>query len=107
MVIYRGTTPYLELKLKNIELTDIDVMWITFAQDGEIKVDKDLSDVVEIEGKPFLHLTQEDTLSFKGNADALMQSRILLNNDEADVTVEKKMYIKDILKDGVISRGTE
>ena len=117
-MITRGTTPY-EFFVLPDPIDKIAEAYITYSQNGEIILDKKLSDAVvepieeteETEAQPqtklTLHLTQEDTLKFhfypaaEKNI-AWAQVRVLTNDNEAYATepIQKRIY--GILKDGVI-----
>lgn len=108
--VYRGTNPYVVLKIKtkkNFELDfdEIEKLYITFkSKSGSKEVTKSKNDVTldNEEKKIYVPLTQEDTLSFQtGNVD--IQARFLMGNGSAIATSIVENYpIKRILKEGVI-----
>ena len=102
----RGTTHDFEIILDDVDLTAVDVLWITFAQFGSDVVTKQLSDVT-IDGQTItVHLTQTDTLKFKPRANVWVQIRGLTNSGAAWATDTFKRSVEDILKDGAISAGS-
>lgn len=97
----RGTTPYAEIKVDGVDLSSIDVMWLTFKQ-GSLEITKTLDDVTIDSDTITVHFTQEETLKFSSRSRVSIQMRFLIGteaNKSNVVTVE----VSDILKDGVIS----
>ena len=131
-MIIRGTTPYHTFVVP-LEPQQIDEVFITYLQNGEIILDKSSSDVeiseistetenahmegydeIQIEETPIItsqitvHLTQEDTLKFKffpaaEKNVAVVQVRILDTKGEAYASDPIHERIYGVLKDGVIS----
>ena len=110
-MIYRGTTPT-HLFYFPFEQNEVQLLYISYFQNGSIRVEKELSDVTfdPVNSLISVNLTQEDTLSFDkyvkfehmSQSLALIQLRVLLNNGTAWVSEIMKERIGDILKDGVI-----
>lgn len=108
--VYRGTNPYIVLKIKtknnfDLNFDDIEKLLVTFkAKMGSEEVTKGKSEVtLDNENKKiYVPLTQEDTLKFQtGVVD--IQVRFLLDNGSAIATTIVQNYpIKRILKEGVI-----
>ena len=110
-MIYRGTTPrhYFEFPF---EENEVAVLYISYMQKGQIRVEKELSDVTfdPINGLIQVDLTQEDTLAFEKyswldkqrDSLILIQIRTKLTNGECWVTDMMKDRLGDVLKDGVI-----
>ena len=99
--IYRGTTHDISFELET-DISDVEVMWVTFSQFGTEKITKTLDDVT-IDGHTVtVHLTQEDTLSLKPKIRAYIQIRLLMNSGDADITETFWREVKPCLKDGVI-----
>lgn len=125
-MIVRGTTPYHKF-LVPMSSQDIDTIYITYLQNGEIVLDKTGEDVsvedVDIEtenahmedyeiepsesSQVTLHLTQEDTLKFKfypaaEKNIAVIQLRILTSEGEAYASDPIHERIFGVLKEGEI-----
>ena len=131
-MIVRGTTPY-HTFIVPLTSQQIDEVYITYLQNGEVILDKTKSDVeisdVDLEtenahmedleeeiieeGEPtssqvMVHLTQEDTLKFKffpaaEKNVAVVQLRILDTDGEAYASDPIHERIYGVLKEGVIS----
>ena len=125
-MIVRGTTPYHKFVVP-MPSQDIDTIYITYLQNGEIVLDKTGEDVsvedVDIEtenahmedyeiepsesSQVTLHLTQEDTLKFKfypaaEKNIAVIQLRILTSEGEAYASDPIHERIFGVLKEGEI-----
>ena len=125
-MIVRGTTPYHKFVMP-MSSQDIDTIYITYLQNGEIVLDKTGEDVsvedvnietenahmedYEIEpsesSQVTLHLTQEDTLKFKfypaaEKNIAVIQLRILTSEGEAYASDPIRERIFGVLKEGEI-----
>ena len=127
-MIVRGTTPYHTFILP-MDASDIDKIYITYLQNGEIIVEKTEEDCVPLEGDPLenasmedlevgdlytfaVHLTQEETLKFKfwpaaEKNIAVIQIRVLDANGEAYASEPIRERIFGVLKDGVIPTQEE
>lgn len=131
-MIVRGTTPY-HTFIVPLASQEIDEVYITYLQNGEIILDKDKNDIeisdVELEtenahmenleeviieenestsSQVTIHLSQEDTLKFKfypaaEKNIAVVQLRILDTNGEAYASDPITERIYGVLKEGVIS----
>lgn len=98
----RGTTQDYEINLPNVDFTNIAELWIDFAQWGQVKIHKTLSDVT-IDGQTVtVHLSQTDTLSLRGHSKVQIQCRLLTNDGDASVTETVCVSVGEILKDGEI-----
>lgn len=109
MQIIRGTTPTIEITIKNeLDFSTIQQVWVYIAQQKKPKVDKQISDVVfdTENSKISVTLSQDDTLALKANdnsnLDTLFQIRLLLNNGTALATVATSVTVIEVYKDGVI-----
>lgn len=125
-MIVRGTTPYHKFVVP-MSSQNIDTIYITYLQNGEIVLDKTGEDVsvedVDIEtenahmedyeiepsesSQVTLHLTQEDTLKFKfypaaEKNIAVIQLRILTSEGEAYASDPIHERIFGVLKEGEI-----
>ena len=131
-MIVRGTTPY-HTFIVPLTAQQIDEVYITYLQNGEVILDKTKSDVeildVDLEtenahmedleeeiieeaeptsSQVTVHLTQEDTLKFKffpaaEKNVAVVQLRILDTDGEAYASDPVHERIYGVLKEGVIS----
>ena len=136
-MLYRGTTPYHSFTLP-LSTDEIAELYVTYWQNGEVVLEKSLSDVTfkeidssnsfvtdtnigdelgsnnlnleeeEVKGcQATIHLTQEDTLSFKFYPAAeknitAIQIRVLDNDGEAYASEVIHERIYGVLKEGVI-----
>lgn len=102
--MYRGTTPTISFKYNSITSFDnlnITAFYITFVQNNEIILEKELSDLTINGNIVSITLTQEETLLFKENDIILIQSRIKID-DKAIATKIIRTNAQVILKEGVI-----
>lgn len=131
IMIMRGTTPYHSFVIP-LRAEQIDQIWITYTQNGEIVLDKTKEDatITNIEDlyenasmeelteeelnscQVVLHLSQEDTLAFKFYPAAeknltIIQIRILDTEGEAFSSDPVSERIMGALKDGVIGGQDE
>ena len=105
MSIIRGTTPTICATIKNeIDLRDVVQIWFYISQNNKVKVDKYLDDCTfDFENRQILvTLTQNDTLNLKAG-EAILQLRLLLNDDTALANEGMDEEISQIYKDGVIT----
>lgn len=97
----RGTTPLLSFRLPfSIEL--LKRAYITFAHEGDVVFEKDLSECTCEGDKLLLQLTQEDTLALRAETVVEIQIRVLTTSDDALASNIMKAPVSRILKDGVI-----
>lgn len=105
MEIVRGTTPTIDITVKNeMDLTTIQEIWVYIAQQKKVKIDKKISDVsIDAEhNKISVKLEQEDTLGLKAGQDTIFQIRMLLTDETALATIAKEITVAEVYKDGVI-----
>lgn len=110
MELIRGTTPTIEMIVKNddIDLHDITQVWIYISQSKKVKVDK-LYDNVEFDYDHRImrvKLSQADTLDLKAG-EALIQVRVLLEDGTALATIASDVEIAEVYKEGEITEDTE
>lgn len=98
----RGTTPTIEYILpENVSASAIKRLNVAFSQNGNLILQKSISDCV-IDGNIItVKLSQKDTLRFK-KGDVSMQIRIVTNDDEAFASDEMVTSVSEILRDGEI-----
>ena len=104
MQLIQGTTPTIEITVRTeINLQDVQQIWLYIYQHGQIRVDKIISDVTfDIEHRIIrLRLTQNDTLSLK-EGECLFQIRLLLDDGTALGTIADTVEVFKAYKDGVI-----
>ena len=105
MQITRGTTPTILINIKdNLDMDNIQQVWVYISQQNKVKVDKQIADIqIDTEKKQIsVKLTQEDTLALKAG-EGFFQIRVLLNDGTALATVANKILVVEIYKDGVMS----
>jgi len=98
--IIRGTTPtnYFDVDL---DLTEADVIYITYEQNDEVVFEKQKSDITITPERLSVELTQEDTLKLD-DGEVLIQIRARLSDGTAVASNIVKTTASRILKDGVI-----
>lgn len=101
--MYRGTTPKLIFNV-DFDVTYIEVLWVTFKQGSQIKIEKQLADCSfnTEKNQIIVNLTQEETLSLSANKDLNIQIRVGFTNSKRAVSRLITTYVDDILHDGVI-----
>lgn len=130
-MIMRGTTPYHSFILP-LRAEQVSHIWVTYTQNGTLILDKqdadmditniedlyenasmeELTDEEKQSSQVVLHLTQEDTLKFKfypaaEKNIAVIQVRILTNEDEAYASDPVTERVMGVIKDGVIGGSDE
>lgn len=81
---------------------DVSAMYVTYQQNRITKVEKDLSECTIEDGKVFVNLSQEQTLSFEELVPIKMQIRVRLKDGTATKSRIMETYTDDVLKGGVI-----
>ena len=98
----RGTTPVNRFRCVGQDLTDVDVLYITYAQYDNIVLEKTKADC-EIDWEYVsLMLTQEETLSFVADEPVKIQIRGRYPDGSAFATNIVTVPINNVIKDGVI-----
>lgn len=102
-ILYRGTTPTHSFTLPD-ELNGVELaaLYITYRQDGNAVLEKALSDVSVESGVVTVHLTQEDTLSFRADSVVQIQIRLRTAAGNAMASDVIRVDVGRVLKDGVI-----
>ena len=98
--MYRGTTPT-NIFTVDVDLTDAEVIYITYKQAGVVVIEKDIDDITVAVDSLTVKLTQEETLGFK-DRDVEVQIRARYPNGDAIASNIIKTTAKNILKEGVI-----
>lgn len=98
----RGTNPVLTFELP--EAITISALYITFQQNRQTVLEKDLTDVTydQESGTITLPLSQEDTLLFSELEPVWVQIRLRDNLGNAVASEPMRVNVGEIFKDGVI-----
>lgn len=97
----RGTTPKHIFKV-GIDLTDAEVLYITYSQGDKEIVEKTISEIDIFPNKLEVRLTQKETLDFDPDLPVKIQIRGRYPNDIAVGSNQMMSTVEDILKDGEI-----
>ena len=96
MTIRQGTTPSISISLPyGVSHTDIVSAAVTIKQDGQIKIEKILSDIEFTENYAEIKLDQAETLSLNCNSRAFIQAAWTTNDDNCyrsqsyDITIDR------------------
>lgn len=106
----RGTTPTHTFSIP-LPSSSLENLWLTYAQDGEIILNKDLNDVTLTDVgttacKATIKLTQAETMLFHPNTETEIQVSIL-TSDNAMRSSIINVDTERILKDEVIEPAEE
>ena len=96
----RGTTPTHIFNV-NVDLTNADVIYITYKQGNDTVVEKVKSDCEITSTSVSVTLTQEDTLKFNAS-DVEIQIRARFPDDSAIASNIMRTSVTRVLKSGVI-----
>lgn len=96
----RGSTPVNIFKV-DIDLTDATV-FVTYAQNGDVVIEKTGADLTITENTISTTLSQQDTLKLDDSLLVEMQIRYVKPNGIADASNVITASVGKILKDGVI-----
>ncbi len=104
MQISRGTTQTIGFRLKNIDVGDIAVAYITITQDNTLVIEKSGAELfIDSENRTITaELSQEDTLLLSDKSFFTVQLRFRLNDGSAFATSVRKFDVGEILKEGEI-----
>ena len=100
-MITRGTTPKLKFLFKTVDVFEIAVAYLTVEQ-GDLKIEKDLSAATVGDGYVEWELTQEETLQISADCNLKIQMRWKLDNGLAGASPINRVSPYEILKDGEI-----
>lgn len=100
LIFTRGTTSLHEF-FTELPTDGLAALYITYVQNDEVIVEKQLADATLEEGKISVTLSQADTLAFVAGR-ATCQIRVKYTNDSAFATDEVACKVLDILKEGEI-----
>lgn len=100
--MHRGTTPTHLFKLpKEMASISPSKIYVTYAQDKKVVLEKDINSLFFEDGVISVTLTQEETLKFK-DGDTEIQIRIKDVNDSAYTSFIISVPVHRILKEGEI-----
>ena len=99
----RGTTPIITFNT-DLDLSDMQELYVTFQQEKKTVIEKDKTEVVIDGSKIIVSLTQEDTLKFSLDPrdTVYVQIRVKLSNNIAMASNILKLRVKEVLKQGEI-----
>lgn len=102
----RGTTPTHVFTVDPQILSGgVSAVFITYAQNGRVMIEKETQDVVVGENTLTVKLTQDDTLKLyapSSDTEVEIQIRIKTNSGEALASNVILTTVSDVLKDGAI-----
>lgn len=99
--MFRWTTPVVEIST-DISLVDADVIWLTFAQNDTVLVNKEKPDMTVTAEGISVTLTQQETALFDPYVNLDMQIRAKFGNFPAIACDIMSASVKDVLKEGEI-----
>ena len=99
--IIRGTTPTFQINL-DFDSTLIKTFFITFVQNDEVVIEKDLSSADIKHDTIAVKLTQEETLALDDAKSLKVQVRVKLRDETAFANEIENIKVGSILKDGEI-----
>lgn len=100
--IPRGADHEIEFEL-GIDLTEVQIMWVTFAQNGIKRFRKETEDIEPIDEHTIkVHLTQADTLALKPKRKASVQIKFRNNDGTVDVTEIIRRDVSELLDEDII-----
>lgn len=106
MILLRGTTPRIVIRVKKpeLDLHQLTQVWVYIYQRGLIRFNKTISDVsFDYDNRLIIvPLSQEDTLSLK-SGEGIFQIRALMTDGTALGIIEREIEIETVRKDGVIT----
>lgn len=97
----RGTTPTNVFAI-DLDLTDADVVYITYKQGGETVIEKTKSNMTIDAEQITVELTQEETLRLRSPETVQIQIRARFSDGAAVASNIMTATVEQILKNGVI-----
>ena len=97
----RGTTPTHTFK-SPVDFTTVQVIFLTYKQNGKTIIEKDIDDIEIFEDKLVVTLTQADTLAFSTIGEVEIQCRARFPDGSALASNIVKTPACKILKEGII-----
>ena len=104
----RGTTPVHTFKPKSketgepLDLRSAAVVYLTYKQDGRVKVEKNKEEMEITEDRIRVELSQQDTLAFSTIGDVEIQCRARYPDGSAPASKILRIPVSKILKEGII-----
>lgn len=99
--MYRGTTPIHRFTFDFPKET-VDAIYITYKQNGKLRIEKSKEDITFEDGYISVKLTQEETLKFTVIGNVEIQIRFTDISDNAYASNIISVPVDRILKEGVI-----
>ena len=97
----RGTTPVHSFET-DVDLTDAEVIYITYKQNGKVVLEKEKADIEVTSEGISTKLTQKDTLAFNTIGEVAIQIRAKFADETAIASNVIRAKAEEILKDGEI-----
>lgn len=97
----QGTTPTLQITVNNIDLADMEHIYVVFEQNGNL-LKKSMTDLKIENNVISVLLTQEETLSFK-NGNCNIQLRMITFDGIAMASPIKTINVHSVLNKEVIT----
>ena len=97
----RGTTPLQHFDV-NVDLTGAEAVYVSYAQNCRVLVEREKADVEITPTSVEFRLTQEESLKFRDDMGVLIQIRARFPDGTAIASNEIKAKVEKILKEGVI-----
>lgn len=101
MILARGCTPIHRFSVP-YEADEIEVMYITYEQNGVAVLEKTKEDCTFEDGWALLQLTQEETLKFEPRTKVKIQIRLKRTDGEAEKSNILSATPDELLKEGAI-----
>lgn len=99
--MYRGTTPIHKFAFEFPKET-VDVIYITYKQNGQLRIEKSKEEITFEEGYILVKLSQEETLKFTEIGPVEIQIRFTDMSENAYASNVITTRVDRILKEGVI-----
>lgn len=97
----QGTTPTIQITVNNIDLADMERIYVVFEQNGNL-LKKSMTDLKVENNVISVLLTQEETLSFK-NGNCNIQLRMITYDGIAMASPIKTVNVHSVLNKEVIT----
>jgi hypothetical protein len=101
-MIMRGTTPTIRFTFSKVDVSEIEVLYVTAEQGGVILFEKTIDDATMGENYFDVHLSQDDTLAIDAKTKFSIQCRYRLTNGMAGGSKVYEIYGERVLREGVI-----
>jgi len=102
MAMRRGTTPPNNFVFDNEDPRDFAEVLVTYAQRGQVRINRDQSQLSIDETTVYLRLTQEETLLFAAGVPVEIQIRVLRQDGTADASPIYRVPVEAVLNDSVL-----